>query len=76
MNSPPVSGATLVGLRPPGVPPRNRHTTSATGRASTIKRKVNHQVGLLVLDAERTMEENDTVRRLLQRVVCSVLLVR
>ena len=30
-------GVTLVGLRPPGVPPRKRHTTTATGRGSTYQ---------------------------------------
>lgn len=35
-----------------------------------------HHSSLLVLDAERTLAETDTGRRLLQRVLCSVLLVR
>ncbi len=39
MNFTAVSGITLVGLRPPGVPPRNPHTTSATGRASTYQER-------------------------------------
>ncbi len=61
MNFTAVSGITLVGLRPPGVPPRNRHTTSATGRASTYQERNAVQTkpatSLLVRGADAAFEQ-------------------
>ncbi|MBK8210716.1 MAG: universal stress protein [Rhodospirillales bacterium] len=51
------------------------HTPKA-GLGTLTEIALRHHSGLLVLDAERTLAENEAGRRLLQRVLCSVLLVR
>jgi hypothetical protein len=51
------------------------HTPKA-GLRTLTEIALRHRSGLLVLDSERALAENDSGRRLLQRVLCSVLLVR